>query len=58
MNLWTFLDRNSGGIFWLVVIALCFAYGECGSDRNKREGCHMQCGNAVMSTGPLDAGAE
>lgn len=54
MNFWTWLDRNGDGVFWLVVIGLCFAFGECGDHR----GCHIRCGDGAINMGPDDAGAQ
>jgi hypothetical protein len=40
MNFWTFLDRNGGGLGFLLVICLLFVFGSCGDGR----GCHVELG--------------
>ncbi len=54
MNFWTFLDRNSGGLWLLAVIGLCYAFGTCG---DRREGCRVRCGTGEASIVPGDGGA-
>jgi hypothetical protein len=56
MNLWTFLDRNGGGIGLLIIFGLCFAFGSCGDAKN-REGCRVRCGTGEVSISPSDGGA-
>jgi hypothetical protein len=54
MNFWTFLDRNGEGLFCLVVICFCFAFGACGDGH----GCTMRLGCGEVATGAhTDAGA-
>jgi hypothetical protein len=53
MNFWTFVDKNSFGLFVLVVIALTGGFSACGacSIRNGENGCQLHIG------APTDAGA-
>ncbi|AKU93354.1 hypothetical protein AKJ09_00086 [Labilithrix luteola] len=54
MNFWTFLDRNSEGLFFFGVIVLCFAFGTCGDG----QGCRLGCQPSVsFRSSPTDGGA-
>lgn len=57
MNFWTYMDRNSGGFFFIALIALCFYFGTCGDAKN-RTGCQVRCGTGEVNIGPVDAGAD
>lgn len=53
MNVWTFLDRNSVGLFILFLISMCFGFGTCGDDK----GCRIRIGTNVAETVPPSADA-
>ncbi len=53
MNIWTFMDRNADGLFWLtvLVIVLCAVRLGCSSDGS---GCSVKFGDSAA----VDAGSE
>ncbi len=53
MNFWTFVDRNSTGLFWLALAAIFFIPLSCGMGTS-HDGCRIRIGSEPATA---DAGA-